>query len=173
LAVYKSPDGVTIQVFNDFDHEGKEGKVHEEKQHNGSKYDTQAKVESKQEEKQPAGEGICHVDLPCEDKDRITKFFTDTFGWSFFGEEGYSFFKSNDPKYPLKGGLKVTTKRITNPCVYFAVKDIDATLKKVEANGGKVVAPAHPVVADKPEYGIKATIADTEGNEWFLYSHKQ
>ena len=53
-------------------------------------------------------------------------------------------------------------------CVYFSVEDIDDVLKKVNATGGKTVAPKGSI----GEYGFIALFTDTEGNKVGLHSLK-
>jgi hypothetical protein len=50
--------------------------------------------------------------------------------------------------------------------VYFAVPDIDATLARVQANGGRVLNPRMSV----GEYGFVAHFEDSEGNRVALHS---
>jgi len=79
----------------------------------------------------------------------------------------YSFFVSNDPAYPLQGGLTVSDERIKTACVYLSVSDISASLEKVKANGGKVLKEKYYITPDYPRCGAK--LEDTEGNVWLLY----
>ncbi len=52
--------------------------------------------------------------------------------------------------------------------VYFSVEDIEETLRKVNANGGKTLLPKKSI----GEYGFIAHFEDTEGNRLALHSMK-
>jgi len=114
------------------------------------------------------GFGVCHLELPVENMERSSKFYTDTFEWALtpYGAE-YSCFKTTSTKYPLAGGFQVTkdpSERITYPAVYITTPSIDDSLKKVVANGGKVVKDKYPLY----DFFL-ATFKDTEGNVMALY----
>jgi len=53
--------------------------------------------------------------------------------------------------------------------VYFTVDDIEATLKRVEEKGGKVLNPRMSI----GEYGFVGHFEDCEGNRVALHSEKQ
>ncbi|HXX57573.1 MAG TPA: VOC family protein [Thermodesulfovibrionales bacterium] len=50
--------------------------------------------------------------------------------------------------------------------VYFSVEDIEETLRKINANGGKTLLPKKSI----GEYGFIAHFEDTEGNRLALHS---
>ena len=52
--------------------------------------------------------------------------------------------------------------------VYFSVEDIPETLLRINANGGKILAPK----TDIGQYGCIAQFEDTEGNRLALHSMK-
>ena len=52
--------------------------------------------------------------------------------------------------------------------VYFSVEDIEETLRRVNANGGKTLLPKKGI----GEYGFIAHFEDTEGNRLALHSMK-
>jgi len=52
--------------------------------------------------------------------------------------------------------------------VYFSVDDIDETLRRINANGGKTLLPKKSI----GEYGFIAHFEDTEGNRLALHSMK-
>lgn len=52
--------------------------------------------------------------------------------------------------------------------VYFSVGDIDETLRRVDANGGKTLMPRTSI----GQYGFIAQYEDTEGNRMALHSMK-
>ena len=52
--------------------------------------------------------------------------------------------------------------------VYFSVEDIEETLRRISANGGKTLLPKKSI----GEYGFIAHFEDTEGNRLALHSTK-
>lgn len=52
--------------------------------------------------------------------------------------------------------------------VYFTVEDIEETLRRIQANGGKMLVPKKSI----GEYGFIAQFEDTEGNRLALHSMK-
>lgn len=52
--------------------------------------------------------------------------------------------------------------------VYFSVEDIEETLRRINANGGKTLLPKKSI----GEYGYIAHFEDTEGNRLALHSMK-
>ena len=52
--------------------------------------------------------------------------------------------------------------------VYFSVEDIEETLRRINANGGKTLLPKKSI----GEYGFIAHFEDTEGNRLALHSVK-
>jgi predicted enzyme related to lactoylglutathione lyase len=52
--------------------------------------------------------------------------------------------------------------------VYFSVEDIEETLRRINANGGKTLLPKKSI----GEYGFIAHFEDTEGNRLALHSMK-
>ena len=66
----------------------------------------------------------------------------------------------------IKGGDSRPSQSGT--CVYFSVEDIEDVLRKVNAKGGKTVAPKGSI----GEYGFIALFTDTEGNKVGLHSLK-
>ena len=107
---------------------------------------------------------IIHFDIPADDPKRAQKFYSEIFGWTFDKWNGpmeYWMVKTGDSKQPgIDGGL---TKRmpghagVTNT---IDVPSVDEYTKKIQANGGQVIAPKMPI----PGVGYFAQCKDTEGN---------
>lgn len=119
---------------------------------------------------------VQHFEIPADDTDRARKFYENTFGWKtaewpmpdggvYIGmhtgptdEKTYAPSESgfiNGGMFKRGGGFAAKSVVITP-----VVKDINATLEKVKAQGGKVVAEPQTI----PEMGIYSYIEDTEGN---------
>ncbi len=108
------------------------------------------------------------------DEERAKKFYSEIFGWklSKMGNEygGYVMCQTGPtdekgmPQRPafINGGMftKGGKNPVTSPVLVIAVDDCDATVKKVESMGGKLVGE----IMDIPNVGRYAYIQDSEGN---------
>jgi len=113
---------------------------------------------------------VVHFEIPFDDKARASKFYSTMFGWKLteFPEMNYVMAETapvNAKRMPVEpgsinGGLFQRPKEAPHPVLYVAVDSIDATLKKIEAAGGKVVTPNTPI----PGMGAFARVSDPEGN---------
>lgn len=80
-----------------------------------------------------------------------------------------------DPKKPgISGSLvqheSYTPSETHGPVVYFSSDDIEMTLEKVAANGGKVIQSKTQIA---PEIGYMGVFIDCEGNRISLYTNAQ
>ena len=120
---------------------------------------------------------VTWFEIPVNDLNRATDFYQKVFEVDMtimeMGESLMSWFPEwPDGKKGITGTLIKTdgyTPSYQGTVVYFGVDDIDATLDKVKANGGKVVLPK----TDIGEYGVFAQFEDTEGNRLALHSDGQ
>ena len=113
---------------------------------------------------------VVHFEIPFENKQRAMKFYTDSFGWNLTEMPEMNYVMASTvavdeqhmPKEPgaINGGLFPRPKDAPYPTIYIGVASLEATIKKVEAGGGKVVTPITPI----PGMGAYARVADTEGN---------
>ena len=118
---------------------------------------------------------VVHFEMPYENRDRMTDFYTKAFGWQpeMLGPEMGNYVivttSERDPvtKYPMKPGRinggffkKDESKPAQVPSVVIAVDDIKAHMKMIEEAGGKVLG--EPV--DIPGNGLYVAFFDTEGN---------
>jgi predicted enzyme related to lactoylglutathione lyase len=115
---------------------------------------------------------IVHVDIPAEDTTAASKFYSELFGWEdiYSPDFDYHMFQTE----PNRGGgfVKVGEPmpyKIGEVIVYFNTDDIDATLAKVEALGGKTLQPKTEI----PGIGWFAFFADISGNRLALYTAAQ
>ena len=107
---------------------------------------------------------VAHFEIPADDPERAVKFYQNVFGWKadkWAGPMEYWLVKTGESKEPgidggivKRGGMTGVTTNTVN------VTDLDASIKKIEAAGGKVVAPRMSV----PGVGYMAYCKDTEGN---------
>ena len=117
---------------------------------------------------------VVHFEMPAEDTKRMTDFYTKAFGWDtqVMGDEMGNYVvvttSENDdigiPKMAgtINGGFYLVKKDDPPhyPSVVIAVEDIDESIKKVLAAGGKIIG--EPV--EIPTIGMYVSFIDTEGN---------
>jgi uncharacterized protein len=102
---------------------------------------------------------ICYVDIPAKNVGESAEFYRAVFGWNIrIRGDGATAF--DDGVGEVSGTWSVG-RPPAQPgfLIYVMVADIEATLKRVTAEGGKVV---QAVGADAPE--ITARISDPAGN---------
>ena len=107
---------------------------------------------------------VCYLEIPTDDVERSSAFYAAVFGWSSRtrGDGEVAF----DDTVEVSGTW-VTGRPphdSTGLTVYVMVDDIETTMAKVEAEGGRIVTA---VGADAPE--ITAKFADPYGNVFGLY----
>ncbi|TAL15507.1 VOC family protein [bacterium] len=107
-------------------------------------------------------------EIPVNDFDKAKKFYEGVFGVEIsvnvVGPLKMGWFPmDNMDKYGATGSLVQGVGYTPSSCgviIYFSVPDIEASLKKVEALGGKTLLAK----TDIGEYGFMAHFLDTEGN---------
>lgn len=123
-------------------------------------------------------QSVVHFEMPYEDGPRVSKFYSDVFGWKTqqmgadMGDYIVIETTEGDPKThrPLKpgainGGLFKKSDSNRGITVVIAVEDIEEAMKKVEAGGGKLIGGSTPGKPDDiPGVGKYIAIEDPEGN---------
>ncbi len=88
---------------------------------------------------------ICHVEIIGENVEQVSQFYGSLFGWTIDSSFGENYALFNTGREP-GGGLMTPRKNIpAGIIVYVQVEDVEATLKKVEELGGKVVAEKNEI----------------------------
>ena len=117
---------------------------------------------------------VVHFEMPYENPERLTKFYTQAFGWRMqkLGKEMGDYVtaattetdENNMVKKPgaINGGFfpKKLDWPAQYPSVVIAVNDIKKTMKKVADAGGKVLGEPMEI----PGIGLYVSFTDTEGN---------
>ena len=117
---------------------------------------------------------VVHFEMPYEDSNRLTKFYSQTFGWqmqmtgSEMGDYVTAATTETDQNRMVKtpgainGGFfpKKPDWPAQYPSVVISVDDIKEAMKKINSAGGQVLGD--PV--DIPEVGQYVSFMDTEGN---------
>lgn len=111
---------------------------------------------------------LAHFAIYIDDMKRAKEFYSDLFGWDYnsYGADDFLQIKdSSETEASLIGALQsrkyspLDDKIIGFECS-IAVSDIDAIIKKIETNKGKVVMPKTEI----PPVGWLVKFLDTEGN---------
>jgi predicted enzyme related to lactoylglutathione lyase len=109
---------------------------------------------------------IVHIEFSADDRQAAGKFYQDVFGWEItdYPEMDYTMFEYEEGR---GGGFNTVSEE--NPAgtvmVYIQAEDIEATLAKIEANGGKTILPKSEI----PNTGWFAFFSDPTGNTVALY----
>ncbi len=120
---------------------------------------------------------VVHFEMPYEDKERMSEFYTKAFGWKakVMGPEygGYVVVQTSatDEKGMLQesgrinGGFFKKTKNTQYPSVVIAVEDIREAMKKAKKAGATILGGMKAGEPDDiPGVGLYCSILDSEGN---------
>ena len=114
-------------------------------------------------------------EIPVRDIEKARKFYEVAFGTKLTREEMGPFTMAFFPMtqgVPGAAGTLIKGESYepshAGTVVYFSVDDIDETLRRINANGGKTLLPKKSI----GEYGFIAHFEDTEGNRLALHSMK-
>jgi predicted enzyme related to lactoylglutathione lyase len=108
---------------------------------------------------------IVHIEIAAKDREAAGKFYSDIFGWKIqqLPEMNYATFEAEGGP---GGGLNPVENNQPAPVmVYIDTDDIDATLKRIQELGGKVLRPKD----DVPGMGQFAFFSDPTGNPLALW----
>jgi predicted enzyme related to lactoylglutathione lyase len=107
---------------------------------------------------------ITHFEIPADNPERAIKFYQKTFGWKIEKWDGpieyWMIMTGSEDEPGIDGGLTRREDPDTRVENMIDVKDLDQSIKEVEANGGTIVRPKMAV----PTVGWLAYFMDPEGN---------
>ena len=113
---------------------------------------------------------VVHFEIPADDVDRATSFYSAAFGWRLQSMPGMGYTMigtapSDDQGMPtepgaINGGMFERQDDVATPVITIDVEDVDACLAKVEELGGSVVRSKQAV----GDMGFAAYFKDSEGN---------
>ncbi|HEX2221084.1 MAG TPA: VOC family protein [Candidatus Limnocylindria bacterium] len=110
-----------------------------------------------------------HIELPADDPQRATRFYTQLFGWSFQeppGFEGYHLFTTPAGEDGMGGAVGKRGELAPEATrTYVNVDSVDDCLGRIAQLGGSVVSEKQEV----PGLGWFAVFRDPEGNELALW----
>ena len=114
-------------------------------------------------------------EIPVSDMTRAKKFYEKVFGVELTPEEMDQYTMSFFPwteNAPGSAGMLIKGETYepshAGAVLYFSVDDIEETLRKISAEGGRTLMPKKSI----GEYGFIAHFEDTEGNRLALHSMK-
>jgi predicted enzyme related to lactoylglutathione lyase len=112
---------------------------------------------------------VVHFEIPVDDMEAAKEFYS-IFGWDLIDmpEMGYigvrttAVDENRMPKEPgaINGGMMKRTDDVKAPVIAIQVDSVDTFIKKVIANGGKLIMPKVEI----PNMGYYVYIADPQGN---------
>ncbi len=107
---------------------------------------------------------VVHFEIPADDPEKASKFYTDVFGWnitSWGGEQPYWLVNAGPQEEPgINGGLMKKQDGHHPVTIVIGVDSVDAYVPKIEAAGGTIVVPKMPI----PGVGYVAYFKDLDGN---------
>jgi len=108
---------------------------------------------------------ICYLEIPAQDIDRSSRFYTDVFGWKT-RRRGDGSLAFDDSTGEVSGSWVLGRKPMAEVGLlfYVMVDSVAATVDAVKAAGGEI---AQPIGMDAPE--ITARFRDPAGNVIGLY----
>ena len=104
------------------------------------------------------GDPVVHFEVISRNGDQAMKFYSDLFDWKINADNPMNYGVVDNGGRGINGG--VGGGEHNSVTFYVAVKDIDASLKKAEELGAKVVMPKTEI----PNMVTMAQIADPDGN---------
>src|SRR5512135_2910929 len=124
-------------------------------------------------------DSVVHFEIPAADMEKAKKFYKAVFGWKMTDASSpqmkYTMVETTEtgkdgPKNPgaINGGMTKRMQKGESPRVVVDVKSIEATAKKIVANGGKTLSPKSPVM----DMGFYMLCQDCEGNLVGLWENK-
>ena len=117
---------------------------------------------------------VVHFEIPADDVEKLRRFYSELFGWKiekmlgpveYYGIETVPVNEKGMPERPgVNGGMMKRQNPDHKPVNYIAVESVDEYVKKIEALGGRVIAPKMEV----PGVGWWALALDPEGNQFAI-----
>jgi uncharacterized protein len=112
---------------------------------------------------------IVHIEFSSADFPRTAAFYGDLFGWQTQQNATATYMKFDGADGPSGGWVRSDMVQSPGPIPYLTVDDLGATLDKVEAAGGRIIARRMPF-AGGGEVGL---VADPDGNVLGLWMRKK
>ncbi|MGI0090445.1 MAG: VOC family protein [Nitrososphaerales archaeon] len=120
------------------------------------------------------GNRIVHFEIPVNDVERMSKFYSDLFGWKInkqpmSGMVYWMIETTGREMSDLGGGMYVKQGETDRPRFFIHVEDIDGHTERFRQAGGNVVAKKQEI----PGFGYSVLGVDPEGNMLGLFQPVQ
>jgi predicted enzyme related to lactoylglutathione lyase len=113
------------------------------------------------------GHPIVHFEISANDPAKASKFYHDVFDWKIEVDPKFNYYQFTSEGGPGGGFVTVPDQAKAGEVVaYLHTDDIDASLKKVEQAGGKVLVPKTEI----PGIGWFGQFTDPTGNKMAVYT---
>jgi len=116
-----------------------------------------------------ANNRVVHFEIPANQPEALTRFYSDLFGWTFHKApmDGPAYWLCDTGSdEPGINGAVMQRQSPQQPCVnYVNVASVDAAIEKATQLGAQVALPKSPI----PGVGAIAVIIDPEGNPCGLW----
>lgn len=121
---------------------------------------------------------VTHFEIPIEDEERASKFYSEIFGWEInrWKDEDYWMIKTvetdekNMPKeVGVINGAFYKKKENVGNLIVITVEDLDKTIEMIKEQGGGLVSEKREV----EDMGYYARIKDSEGNNIGIWEDKK
>jgi len=110
---------------------------------------------------------IIHIEITATNLAEAAKFYSDVFGWKTQHEPQFNYTTFAAEGGPGGGFNPVSAEmKVNEPLLYIYTANIEESLRKVEAAGGKTLMPRHEI----PGVGWFAHFSDTSGNRMALFT---
>ncbi len=111
---------------------------------------------------------IVHLDISARDPAAASKFYADVFGWEIKHDANFDYYMYSGSGGPGGGWVRADGQQYKagDLSPYIDTDDIDASLKAVEAHGGKVLLPKTEIKG----VGWFAFFSDPTGNRLGLFT---
>lgn len=129
---------------------------------------TQSKDENSTGGKKRVGQPVVHFEIGCRDRAKTGRFFAELFGWQIQEAGPASVIDTANPR-GVGGHITSLGHEPHNYTIFYVeVEDVQASLDKAVALGGKVVVPPVPIPTGK-----FAWFSDLDGNTIGLMQPKK
>ncbi len=113
---------------------------------------------------------VVHFDIPASDMERLSKFYSDVFGWKFqktppMGGMDYWLISTGPSGRSIGGGMYKRENAEDRPRNFIAVEEIDASIGAFVDAGGRELVGKQEV----PGYGWTFIGTDPDGNQVGLF----
>jgi predicted enzyme related to lactoylglutathione lyase len=116
-----------------------------------------------------ANHPIVHIEVVSKDPHATGDFYKEVFGWKIDVDEKFDYVQFSAEPGPGGGFPPADAQQNIKPgdvLLYIDTDDIEATLARIEACGGKTLAPKSEI----PGIGWFAIFSDNNGNRLALYT---